>query len=344
MKTRTLQTRQHGPLEITTLGFGCAPLGNLYRPIQEEVAQATLDAAYDAGIRYFDTAPLYGLGLSEERVGRALARWPRDEFLLSTKIGRILTDCPPEEMPETIFHDIPSRRFDYDYGYDGVLRSYEDSLKRMGTDRVDILLVHDVDIWTHGSREASDAKIRELMEGGYKALEELRAAGDVKAIGVGINEWDICERLAKSADFDCFLLAGRYTLLEQEAQESFLPLCVERGIGIILGGPYNSGILATGPVEDAKYNYQPAPPEIMERAARLQAVCEAHGVRLVEAALHFLLNHPAIVSVIPGAAAPGEVTRNLEVLSAQVPAALWRDLKAEGLVRADSPLPESDPA
>ena len=156
MKTRTLQTRQHGPLEITTLGFGCAPLGNLYRPIQEEVAQATLDAAYDAGIRYFDTAPLYGLGLSEERVGRALARWPRDQFLLSTKIGRILTDCPPEEMPETIFHDIPSRRFDYDYGYDGVLRSYEDSLKRMGTDRVDILLVHDVDIWTHGSREASE--------------------------------------------------------------------------------------------------------------------------------------------------------------------------------------------
>ena len=339
MRERSLQTRKHGPLALTELGFGGAPLGNLYRPIPEPTAQATLDAAYEAGIRLFDTAPLYGLGLSEERFGQAIARWGRDQIVLSTKIGRVLTDCPPDQVPETIFHDIPQRRFDYDYSYDGVMRSYQDSLKRLGTDRIDILLIHDVDVWTHGTREASDARIREVMEGGYRAMEELRAAGDILAIGAGVNEWDICERLAALGDFDCFLLAGRYTLLEQEAQESFLPLCVEKGIGIILGGPYNSGILATGPVEGAYYNYQPAPPEILERAGRLQAVCEAHGVRLVEAALHFVLGHPAIVSVIPGAAAPEEVTRNLEVLGAQIPAALWDDLKGEGLIPAAALVP-----
>ncbi len=339
MKQRTLQTRKHGALPLTVLGFGGAPLGNLYRPIPEAVAQATLDAAFAAGIRLFDTAPLYGLGLSEERYGKALARWGRDEIVLSTKIGRVLTDCPPEQVPETIFFDIPNRRFGYDYSYDGVMRSYEDSLQRLGTERIDILLVHDVDVWTHGTREASDARIREVMDGGYKAMEALRACGDIKAIGVGVNEWDICERMAGLGDFDCFLLAGRYTLLEQEALDSFLPLCVERGIGIILGGPYNSGILATGPVEGAMYNYNPAPPEILDRARRLEAVCESHGVRLVEAALHFVLAHPAIVSVIPGAAAPAEVERNLEILSASLPAALWDDLKGEKLLRGDAPVP-----
>ncbi len=339
MKQRLLQTRKHGPLALTELGFGGAPLGNLYRPIPEPKAQATLDAAYGSGIRLFDTAPLYGLGLSEERFGKAIARWGRDEVVLSTKIGRILTDCAPEEVPETIFHDIPQRRFDYDYSYDGVMRSYQDSLKRIGTDRIDILLIHDIDVWTHGTREASDARIREVMVGGYKAMEELRAAGDIKAIGAGVNEWDICERLAGLGDFDCFLLAGRYTLLEQQALESFLPLCLEKDIGIILGGPYNSGILATGPVEGAHYNYQPAPPEILERARKLQAVCESHGVRLVEAALRFVLGHPAIVSVIPGGAAPEEVTRNLEVLEAEIPAALWDDLKAQGLILDAAPVP-----
>lgn len=339
MQSRTLNTRAHGPLELSALGFGGAPLGNIYRAIDETEAQSTLDAAHQAGITLFDTAPFYGLGLSEERFGRAIERWGRDNVVLSTKIGRLLEDCAPADVPETIFVDIPSRRFEFDYSYDGVMRSHEQSLARLGTDRVDILLIHDADVWTHGSVEAADTRFREVMDGGYKALESLRASGAIKAFGAGINEWDTCERFARAGDFDCLLLAGRYTLLEQDALTSFLPLCVERGIGIILGGPYNSGILATGPIDGAKYDYAPATPEIMDKARRLEAICTAHGVRLVEAALHFILAHPAIVSVIPGAVKPAEVTQNVTVLNAEIPPGVWSDMKAEGLIRADAPTP-----
>ena len=340
MRTRNLRTRKHGDLPLTELGFGGAPLGNLYRALPEEVAQATLDAAYDAGIRLFDTAPLYGFGLSEERYGAAIARWGRDDLVISTKIGRWLEDCRLDEVPDLGFVlETKPRSFEFDYSYDGVMRSYEQSLQRLGTDRIDILLIHDTDIWTHGSAEAADAVLRKVMAEGYKAMEELRASGAIKAIGAGLNAWEICKRLAREGDFDCFLLAGRYTLLEQDALESFLPLCVEREIGIILGGPYNSGILASGPVEGAKYNYKPAPPEILERAREIERVCEAHGVRLVEAALHFVYGHPAIVSVIPGAAAPEEVARNMAVLDKAVPSGLWADLKGEGLIREDAPTP-----
>lgn len=343
MRTRTWKTRRNGEIEVSVLGFGGAPLGNMYRPVTETTADATLDAARAAGITYFDNAPLYGLGLSEERYGRAIARWGRDGIVLSTKIGRILDDVSIADVPDDpLFKEVPSRTIAYDYSYDGVMRSYEASRRRLRTDRIDILYIHDVDVWTHGSLEASDARIAEVMEGGYRALDELRACGAVKAIGTGVNEWEICERLVHLGDFDGFLLAGRYTLLEQGTIETFLPLCERRGIAVVLGGPYNSGILATGPVAGAKYNYVDAPPEIMERARRLQLVCRAHGVGLAEAALHFALAHPAIVSVIPGAVSPREVERNVAMLTAKIPQTLWADLKAEELVHADAPVPDGD--
>jgi D-threo-aldose 1-dehydrogenase len=339
MKKRQLRGSS-ATVDLTLLGFGGAPLGNLYVAISEAQAQATLDAAWEAGIRLFDTAPQYGFGLSEERFARALSGRPRSEFVISTKVGRLLRDCAPEEVPQINFVDTPSRTFDYDYSYDAVMRSHEASLKRLKQDRVDILLVHDVDVFTHGSREASDARVRELFDkGGYQALLELRSAGSVAAIGAGVNEWQVCEKLLRLGDFDCFLLAGRYTLLEQEALDSFLPLCVKRNVGIILGGPFNSGILATGPVSGAKYNYSPAPPDVLAKAARIEAVCKAHGVRLIEAALHFVYGHPAVTTVIPGANSPEQVKANVALLEARIPTALWSDLKSEGLLRADAPVP-----
>jgi D-threo-aldose 1-dehydrogenase len=338
--TRRFTTRSGRQLSFTELGFGTAPLGNLYRAISEADARATMEAAWEVGCRYFDTAPLYGLGLAESRLNGFLRGRPRDSYLLSTKIGRLLRVSPPESRTGIgKFFDTPSRQEVYDYSYEGVMRSLEHSLERLGLDRVDILYCHDVDIFTHGSKEASDRRIREFMDGGYRALSELRDQGVVAAIGAGVNEWQVCERLAREGDFDLFLLAGRYTLLEQDALETFLPLCVERGIGIALGGPYNSGILATGPKPGAFYNYDPAPPEVLERVARIERVCGAHGVRLIEAALRFPLGHPAIVSVIPGAQKPEEVRRNAEILRARIPGALWSDLKAEGLLRPDAPVP-----
>jgi D-threo-aldose 1-dehydrogenase len=339
MQTRPLSART-GTIGVTALGFGGAPLGNLYTPITDARAVSTLEAAWDAGIRVFDTAPLYGLGLSETRFGAILPRWNRDAFVVSTKIGRVLRDCEPDAVPHVGFHDTPSRTFDFDYSADGIRRSLDGSLERLKLDRVDVLLVHDVDVFTHGSREASDARIRELFDrGGYRALDEMRAAGVVGAIGAGVNEWQVCQTLATLGDFDCFLLAGRYTLLEQEALESFLPLCETRGIGIILGGPFNSGILATGPVPGAWYNYAPAPPDVLDRVTRIDRVCRAHGVALAEAALQFVLAHPAVKTVIPGANSPDQVRTNAALLEAPIPPALWSDLKADGLVRQDAPVP-----
>jgi D-threo-aldose 1-dehydrogenase len=339
METRRLRTSA-GTLDLTVLGFGGGPLGNLYGAISDEDADNTLDAAFDGGIRVFDTAPYYGFGLSEERFGRVLPRQERASYVLSTKIGRVLRNCPPEDVPASHFRETPSRTFDFDYSYDGVMRSHEDSLRRLGQERIDILLVHDIDAPTHGSREASDARVRELFDkGGFRALEELRSSGAVMAIGAGVNEWEVCGPLLEHGDFDCFLLAGRYTLLEQEAADSFLPLCERKNIGIILGGPFNSGILATGPVPEARYNYEPAPSDILARVTHLEAVCYSHGVKLIEAALQFVLGHPAVRTVIPGANNPEQVKANLRLLRTRIPPSLWSDLKSEGLVRAHAPVP-----
>lgn len=342
MKTRHFERIRGNGIDFTELGFGAAPLGNLYRAISEDEAQATLSAAWEAGCRYFDTAPLYGLGLSETRLNHFLRGKPRDDYVLSTKIGRLLRACAPQERTGIgKFFDTPSRREIYDYSRDGVLRSLEASLERLGVDRVDILYAHDLDVFTHGSVAAKDARIAEFMASGYAAMVELREQGVVKAIGAGINEWQAAQQLAEQGDFDLFLLAGRYTLLEQEALESFLPLCERRGIGIVLGGPYNSGVLATGARPGAFYNYAEAPRDILDRVARIEAVCARHGVRLIEAALQFPLLHGSVVAVIPGGQRPQEVRSNRDLIDARPPPALWRDLKAEGLVRADAPTGEA---
>ncbi|MCI4666287.1 MAG: aldo/keto reductase [Neomegalonema sp.] len=338
--TARLNARASGLAPLTRMGFGAAPLGNLYRAVSEDDAQAALQAAYDAGLRFFDVAPQYGLGRAEERIGAALARWAREDLVLSTKVGRLLEDCAPEEVTPEAFVDTPQKRIVYDYTYDGVMRSYEASKPRLGTERIDVLLVHDVDMFTHKSREVSDAKVRELFDGGgYRALVELRDAGAVAAIGAGVNEWQVCETLLGLGEFDTFLLAGRYTLLEQEALQSFLPLCEKRDVGVILGGPYNSGILATGAVPGAMYNYAPAPATVMDRVRRIEQICAAHQTPLIAAALQFPLGHPAVKTVIPGGVSQAEVAANVAVLEAEVPAALWSDLKSEGLIRADAPTP-----
>jgi D-threo-aldose 1-dehydrogenase len=339
MKARHWDRLGNGGINFTELGFGTAPLGNLYRAVSDEDAHAVLQAAWDSGCRYFDTAPLYGLGLSETRVGRFLRTKPRDEYVISTKAGRLLKVCSPENRTGIgKFFDTPNRQEVYDYSYDGVMRSFEASFERTGLDRFDILFCHDVDVFTHGSREASDARIEEFMKGGYYAMLSLRDQGVIKAFGGGINEADVCETLARRGDFDLFLLAGRYTLLEQAALDSFLPLCTERGIGIVLGGPYNSGILARGPSDDAQYNYSNAPQDVIDRVRRINALCERHGVKMIEAALNFPLRHPAVVSVIPGGQSVAEVRSNREILGKEIPAALWADLKSEGLMRPDAPV------
>lgn len=337
--TNTMNGRTPRPVHLSQIGFGGAPLGNLYRKIEEDVAQATLDAAWDAGICYFDTAPQYGLGRSETRFAQALKRFDGHALTLSTKVGRLLKDCAPEDVTPEAFVDVPQKRIVFDYTYDGIMRSFDSSIDRLETDQIDLLLLHDLDASVHG-QEGEERNLRQLFsEGGYRALTELRESGRIAGIGAGVNAWQICERLLGEADFDGFLLAGRYTLLEQEPLESFLPLCVERDVGIILGGPYNSGILATGAIEGARYNYAPATEDIKQRVRALSGVCAAHSVPLIAAALHFPLGHPAVKTVIPGGSTPDEVRQNVEVFNTSIPDALWSDLKSKGLIRADAPTP-----
>jgi D-threo-aldose 1-dehydrogenase len=338
LATRHWDRLGNGGLTFTELGFGAAPIGNLFKAITDDDAHAVLEAAWDGGVRYFDTAPLYGLGLSETRLNRLLRGKPRDEYVLSSKIGRLLRAVPPDQRDGIgKWVDVPARKEVFDYSYDGTMRSLEFSLERLGVDRIDILYAHDLDVFTHGGQAAMQARLDEFMAGGYRALVALRDQGVIRAFGGGLNEWQPCKWLLERGDFDIFLLAGRYTLLEQEAQESFLPLCVERGVGIVLGGPYNSGILATGPRPGAHWNYAPAPDWVMSKAARLQEVCASHGVRLVDAAFQFPLRHPAVVSVIPGGQGLAEMQSNLAAATAQIPDRLWQELKSEGLIRADAP-------
>jgi D-threo-aldose 1-dehydrogenase len=340
MKKREFKAPSGQSISFTELGFGTAPLGNLYRAVSESDAQKTLDAAWKAGIRYFDTAPFYGLGLSETRLNHFLRGKKRNDYVISTKVGRLLDVCRPEQRAGIgKFFDTPSRKERYDYSYDGVMRSLEFSLERLGIDSIDILFVHDIDVYTHGTEAARDAHVLAFMGGGYNALRKLRDEKVIKAFGAGINEWQVAETLTRAGDFDIFLLAGRYTLLEQEALESFLPLCEERGVGIVLGGPYNSGILAMGPKPGAMYNYEPAPDTIIDRVKKIERVCKKHKVKLAEAALRFPLHHPCVVSVIPGGVSPKEVALNARTMGVKLPKALWKDLKAEGLLHPSAPVP-----
>jgi D-threo-aldose 1-dehydrogenase len=327
-------------LDFTALGFGTAPLGNLFRAISDAEADAILDAAWAGGVRYYDTAPLYGMGLAETRLNRFLRDKPRDDYVLSSKVGRLLRACPPAERDGVgKWFDVPARREVYDYGYDGVMRSVEHSLERLGVERIDILFAHDLDLANHRRQDVLDAKLAELMAGGWKALLKLRDEGAISAIGLGVNAWEPAQWVLERGDADIFLLAGRYTLLEQEALDSFMPLCAARGVGVVIGGPYNSGILAVGPAPGATYNYEPAPQPILDRVARIEAVCKAHGVRMIDAAFHFPLAHPAVVSVIPGGQSVGQMEQNLAIAGATIPPALWAALKAEGLMRPEAPTP-----
>ncbi|NLR41289.1 aldo/keto reductase [Novosphingobium sp. ERW19] len=312
-------------MEFSWFAFGAAPLGNMNRILAETEADDVIAAAWDAGARYFDTAPLYGHGLSEMRLGRMLALKPREQFLLSTKVGRILEPCAAGEEASGIYLSTPQVRVRYDYSRDGIMRSFEESLARLGGISPDILFVHDLDPVTHGT-EYEHHWHQLMCRGGWEALRELRATGAVRAIGAGMNENAPCERLVAEADPDLLLLAGRYTLLDQTAAVDLLPACLSRGVGVVIGGPFNSGILATGPVPDARYAYSPAPPDIIERVRVMAATCARYGIPLATAALHFARSHPAIVSIIPGGQSVQEVTRNAQALADAVPEDLWREL------------------
>jgi D-threo-aldose 1-dehydrogenase len=324
---------------LPQFGFGAAPLGDLFTRVTEQDADATLSAAWDAGIRYFDTAPWYGRGQSEHRVGRFLYRQPRRELLVSTKVGRILRAPRRPEKFETGFW-AGGLHFEhrFDYSYDGVMRAYEDSLQRLGMNRVDLLIIHDLDLWHQGSVGMVDARFSELATGGWRALAELRDSGEIRAIGAGINELGMIPRFLDLFDIDFFLLALRYTLGEQEALETELPLCTKRDVGIIIGGVFSSGLYATGPAEGAKYNYADASPADLDKARKIVEVCSRYGVPLAAAALQFPLLHPQVTSVIPGAFQPKQVIANLEHLKRDIPRDLWAELKHKGLIRADAPV------
>lgn len=332
-------------LSFTRLGFGGAPLGNFPVALTDAAAEAVVHAAWDAGLRYFDTAPLYGHGLSELRIGRVLRDKPRSDFLISTKVGRYLEPCQPGETEGGIFQNVPPFRRVYDYSYDGVMRAFEQSLARLGLDRVDILFVHDTDARNHGGWARCEARLTELMDaGGWRALDALRASGAVDAIGMGVNEWEPCDWLLKRADPDLFLLAGRYTLLEQAPLDGFLPDCQRRGVGIILGGPYNSGILARGPHAGVSFDYAAAPAAVIEHVKRLDAACRCFDVPLTAAALQFAGAHPAVISVIPGAQCAAEIAANLAAQATPIPPALWDALRDEGLLHPAAPVPAAEPA
>jgi D-threo-aldose 1-dehydrogenase len=324
-------------LPLTVLGFGGTALGNMYTAMSEREAIDTLDTAYATGIRYFDTAPLYGHGLSELRTGAALRRFEDPRVMLSTKVGWRLKPAFGAPANAGLFQNINAFSRYEDYTYDGVMRSFEESLNRLGLERADILLLHDVDRRNQGDRYPQ--VFRAAMDGAYQAMLSLREQNLIKAIGCGLNDWEACEDFAKAGDFDCFLLAGRYTLLHQESLGSFLPLCEQRGIGIILGGPYNSGILASGAVRDAWLHYEPAPQAALKKVAALEAVCLRHGVPLKAAALQFPLHHRCVATVIPGMRNSAEIDDNLAMLRTPIPVDLWRELKHAGLIDPEAPTP-----
>ena len=318
-------------LMVSEIGFGAAPIGDLYGLLDDEAAIAAVVAAVEAGMTLIDTSPLYGHGLSEHRIGTAIRRLGRERLVLSTKVGRVMSPARGAWDREGYVGGLPFAAT-LDYGHDGALRSLEQSLLRLGTDRIDIALIHDLDRRNHG--DALDGHVETAIAGAYRALLRLRDEGVVRAIGLGVNEAEICLRLAERCDIDCVLLAGRYTLLDRSAAEVFLPLAEARGIGVMLGGVFNSGILATGAIPGARYDYAEAGPDIRSRVERIAAICAEHRVALPVAAMHFARAHPAVSSVVLGAIDPREVERNLAGWAAEVPASLWADLAAAGLIPA----------
>jgi D-threo-aldose 1-dehydrogenase len=328
-------------LSVTELGFGTAPLGNLFKPLPDAIAGETLAAAERAGFGYYDTAPFYGFGLSERRLGDALRG--RKDIVLSTKVGRLLKPVsgPVDENIARHGYATPMP-FEpvYDYSYDAVMRSFEESLQRLGLSRIDLLYIHDIGRLTHGDQNA--ARMAELTKGGgFKALEELRSARAISGFGMGVNEVPACLEVMDHTRLDVILLAGRYTLLEQTSLDELFPHCKAAGTAIVVGGPYNSGILAVGTKTAAPlyYDYEPAPAAVIEKVHQIEMVCERHGVPLAAAALQFSLAHPLVASVIPGLDSTSRVEQTVALYRHKIPAALWQDLRSEHLIRSDAPLP-----
>lgn len=324
-------------LDVPVLAFGGVPLGGLFTEVSDADARGAVAAALLRGIDFFDTAPLYGHGLSEHRLGEALRALSRDRFILSTKVGRLLRPVGREQGASELFAAPLPFDYVYDYSAAGVRRSLEDSLQRLGLARVDILLIHDVVRRWHG--DGFEQRYREAMTGAYPELARMREEGLVGAIGVGIKDADVCERFARDGDFDCIMLAGQYTLLNHEALDGFLPLAERRNIAVLMAAPFNSGILATGAAPGAKYFYQDAPPDVLGKVRRIEAICASHGVPLAAAALQFPLGHKAVASVVAGARTAAEVDMNADLVMRPLPSGLWADLKSERLIPAHAPSP-----
>ena len=310
---------------VGRLGLGGAPLAGLYTGVSDEQASATIERHLNQGMNFFDTAPLYGSGVSETRLGQVLSRRDRNSFVLASKVGRLLV--PDPDRPQDVWsEDLPPIKAVFDYTYDGTMRSIEESLERLKLDRVDILHIHD-----------PDNHYDEAMNGSYKALDKLRSEGVIKAIGAGMNQAEMLARFAREGAFDCFLLAGRYTLIDHTGLKELLPICTEKHISIIVGGPYNSGILAMGAVEGATFNYSPAPPDIMDKVQRIETICARHQVPLKAAALQFPLAHPAVAAIIPGGRNPAEVDENAALVQYDIPNDFWADLRTDGLIPDAAP-------
>jgi D-threo-aldose 1-dehydrogenase len=335
-------------LSVTALGVGSAPLGGLYAPVTTEEALGMLEAAWEAGIRYFDTAPMYGNGRSEHLVGHLLRGkgqddgTPAGDWVLSTKVGRLMTTeragralppAPPKNPLDPGWHNgLPFREL-FDYSYDGIMRSFDDSQQRLGLTAPHMLYVHDIGLVTHGERHAHHWQAL-TKGGGFRALEALRAAGNIKGFGLGVNEWEVIRDALEEADLDCSMLAGRYSLLEQGAADTFLPLAQSRGMAVVIAGVFNSGILASTSSRRLKYNYADAPPEIIEKANRLRSLCERFEVPLPAAALQFPLRHPAVTCVVIGAKTAAQIRQNVDWFEQSIPEDLWQALAAEGLTHA----------
>lgn len=327
-------------LSVSVLGLGGAGLGELFETVDEDSAQEIVGTAWAGGVRFYDTAPWYGHGLSEHRMGHFLRQQNRDQYALSTKVGRLYRAASsPQYRTSPWVGGLPFE-LHFDYSYDGMMRSWEDSLMRLGLNRVETLVIHDLDSGYHGTGDVMDAHKHALESGGWRALQELKDSGEIRAIGAGINADAMIPYFLESFDMDFMLVAMPYTLLDQGPLKGILPACVNKGVSVVIGSPYASGILATGPVDGALYNYAPADSQVLDKTRSIQVVCESHGISLQAAAMQFPLGHPAVVSVIPGATCAQHVAANLDNLAADIPGSLWTDLKNEKLLAADAPVPD----
>ncbi|MDR6635295.1 D-threo-aldose 1-dehydrogenase [Phyllobacterium sp. 1468] len=310
------------PLAVTQFGFGGAAIGGLYRECTQEAAMETLQTAWDAGMRYFDTAPFYGFGLSERRTGDFLRSKPRETYVLSTKVGRLLRPVPENQVPDYSYVNPLPFTVDYDYSYDGIMRAFEFSYARLGLNKIDILYVHDIGVYTHGV-EKNTVYQRQLLDSGMRALDELKTSGAISAYGLGVNEVEVCLDVIARSPIDCILLAGRYSLLDRAAERGLLEVCRERKISLVIGGVFNSGILATGPVPGANFDYGPASDDILGRVRSMQKIAEANSIPLAAAAMQFPLREPVVANVLIGTAKPSSLTRNMELLKVDVPDSVY---------------------